>query len=239
MSEDTTQKETTTKASTQHTAQQKSGGASRSTQNNRSRGQGQDQNQKRNASQKKRRGGSKRRDDRTRSEYDQKIVGIRRVTRVVAGGRRFSFSVTVVVGNYKGSVGVGIGKAGDTAQAIDKAVRNAKKNMLTLSLTENNSISHETTARYCASHVMMRPAPGRGLVAGSSVRNVLQMAGITDVNAKLLSRSSNQLNNARAAMEALAPFAREHAQKSAEPAPEAEAANEEAPEPAPEEAPAA
>lgn len=138
-----------------------------------------------------------------RKEFDQKILGIRRVTRVVAGGRRFSFSVAMAIGDHKGKVGVGIGKAGDTALAIEKAVRSAKKNIIRVSTTKEGTIPHEVAARYCASQIMMQPAPGRGIVAGSSVRNVLELAGIRDVSAKILSRSKNKLNNAQAALKAL------------------------------------
>jgi small subunit ribosomal protein S5 len=145
-----------------------------------------------------------RRSERVRSEFDQKIISIRRVTRVVAGGRRFSFSVAVVSGNRKGSVGVGIGKAGDTALAIEKATRDAKKHMVMIPLSKEKRITHDTKAKYCASHVWLAPAPGRGLVAGGAVRTVLELGGITDVAAKILSRSKNHLNNARATTRALA-----------------------------------
>lgn len=138
-----------------------------------------------------------------RREFDQKIISIRRVTRVVAGGRRFSFSVSIVIGDGKGKVGVGVGKASDTALAIEKAVRVAKKNMIKVNITENKSISHDVSAKYCASRVSILPAPGRGIVAGSSVRNVLELAGIKDVTAKIFSRSKNKLNNAQAAIKAL------------------------------------
>jgi small subunit ribosomal protein S5 len=138
-----------------------------------------------------------------KSEYDQRLITIRRVARVVAGGRRFSFSVAIIIGNKKGKVGVGLGKAGDTTLAIDKAVRNAKKNMITVNLTKDNSIAHEVEAKYCASVVAFMPAHGRGLVAGSSVRPVLELAGITNTVAKIHSGSKNGLNNARAAIEAL------------------------------------
>lgn len=141
--------------------------------------------------------------DERRSEFAQKLIGIRRVARVMAGGRRFNFSVSIVIGDKKGRVGVGLGKAADTAQAIDKATRDAKRNMLSLELTKNRSLRHKVGAKYCASQVEIRPSPGRGLVAGSSVRTVLELAGVSDVTAKILSRSHNQLNNARAAIEAL------------------------------------
>jgi len=147
-----------------------------------------------------RRGG---RQERAKPEFDQKIISIRRVTRVMAGGRRFSFSVSMVIGDKKGKVGVGIGKAGDTQLAIEKAVRNAKKHMIVVPMDKYNRIPHDVHVKYASSEVMIMPAPGRGLVAGSSVRTVLEHAGVKDVTAKLFSRSKNKLNNARAAVEAL------------------------------------
>ncbi len=148
------------------------------------------------------RGNAGRRTER-KSEFDQSLITIRRVARVVAGGRRFSFSVALILGNKKGKVGVGLGKAGDTTLAIDKAVRDAKKNLLTIVLTKDSSIAHEVSAKYCASRVSLMPAHGRGLVAGSSVRPVLELAGITNTVAKVHSGSKNGLNNAHAAIEAL------------------------------------
>lgn len=148
-----------------------------------------------------RRGGA--RPERIRPEFEQKIISIRRVTRVMAGGRRFSFSVSMVIGDKKGRVGVGIGKAGDTQLAIEKAVRDAKKHMITVALDEHSRIAHDVEKKEASSRVMIMPAAGRGLVAGSSVRTVLELAGIKDVTAKLLSRSKNKLNNARATVEAL------------------------------------
>lgn len=142
--------------------------------------------------------------ERARSEFDQKTISIRRVSRVVAGGRRFSFSAAIVVGDRKGRVGVGLGKGGDTALALDKALRDGKRNMIRLPLTESRSIPHDVEAKYAAAVVTLRPAPSRGLVAGSSVRTVLEMAGVTDVTGKIHSRSKNKLNNARAAIKALA-----------------------------------
>ena len=147
------------------------------------------------------------RDDR-RSEFNQKLIGIRRVARVMAGGRRFNFSVGIVLGDKKGRVGVGLGKAADTQLAIEKASRAAKRNMLNLNLTKNRSIPHNVEAKYCASVVEIRPSPGRGLVAGSSVRTVLELGGVSDVTAKILSRSHNPVNNARAAIEALREIAK-------------------------------
>jgi small subunit ribosomal protein S5 len=122
---------------------------------------------------------------------------------LLAWSRGADVSVTLVLGNKKGSVGVGTGKASDTALAIEKAMRNARKRVIRVNLTKNLSIPYDVSAKYGASKVEILPAPGRGLVAGSSVRNVLELAGITDVTAKILSRSKNRLNNARAAIAAL------------------------------------
>jgi len=148
-----------------------------------------------------RRGG--RPSDRIKPEFDTKMIDIRRVTRVAAGGRRFTFSVAVVSGDRKGRVGVGLGKAIDTTLAIDKATRDAKKHMIKAALTPNMSIPHTVEAKYSSARVEMMPVKGRGLVAGSAIRNVLVLAGVTDVVAKLRSPSKNKLNIARAAVLAL------------------------------------
>ncbi len=137
-------------------------------------------------------------------EYDSKTINVRRVTRVVAGGRRFSFSVAVVIGNRTGSVGVGIGKAGDTGLAIQKAFNAAKKAMIKVPLTSSKSITNQVAAKASSARATLQPNFGKGLVAGSSIRTVLELAGITDVTAKVLSPSRNKLNNARVAVAALA-----------------------------------
>ena len=136
-------------------------------------------------------------------EFDQKIIGIRRVVRVMGGGRRFSFSVAMILGDKKGRVGVGVGKAGDTALAIQKAVRSAKNNMFKVERTKESSIRHNVEAKYGASVVEIRPAKGRGLVAGAAARTVLELAGVTDITAKILTRSKNKINIARATVLAL------------------------------------
>lgn len=145
--------------------------------------------------------------DRPKPDVEQKIIDIRRVTRVVAGGRRFSFSVAIAVGDKKGGVGVGLGKAGDTALAIAKALKDAQKKMIYINVTKEMSIPHEISAKFEASKVIMLPNKGRGLVAGSSVRDILVLGGMKDINAKILSGSKNKLNNAKAAMKALAQVA--------------------------------
>ena len=144
-----------------------------------------------------------RRPERARQEFDNKIISVRRVTRVVAGGRRFSFSIAMVIGDRKGRVGVGIGKAGDTPIAVDKAMRSAKKDLTKISLTEKNSIAHPVEAKYSSARVSIMPAPGKGVIAGSAARVVLEMAGIKEVSSKILSRSKNKLNIARATVKAL------------------------------------
>ncbi len=143
---------------------------------------------------------------RPKPEFDQKIINISRVTRVVKGGRRLSFRVDMIIGDKKGRVGLGSGKATDTSIAIQKAIAQARRNLLYLKLTKNNSISHESSARVTSSKVTMMPNKQRGLVAGSTMRSVLKLAGITDVTAQVNSRSKNKLNNAKAAIEALKIF---------------------------------
>ncbi|TSD02323.1 MAG: small subunit ribosomal protein S5 [Parcubacteria group bacterium Athens0714_24] len=139
-----------------------------------------------------------------KSDLNQKIIDIRRVTRVVAGGKRFNFRVTVVTGNRNGEVGMGIGKSSDTASAIDKAVHNAKKNMIKIRMNNDFSIPHESEAKFSTCRVILKPArQGRGLVAGGAVRTVLDLAGVKNISAKILSRSKNKINNAMAAIKAL------------------------------------
>jgi len=150
---------------------------------------------------------NRRNEERQPPEFAQKIIDIRRVTRVVAGGRRFAFSVAMAIGDKQGRVGVGLGKAGDTSLAIQKAMNAAKKTMIKLKLTDTKSIPHDTDVKYSSARIMLMPNSGRGLVAGSSLRNVLELAGVTDVTAKIHSGSKNKLNIARATIKALQPFA--------------------------------
>lgn len=140
---------------------------------------------------------------RERGEFDQVTLEARRVARVMAGGRRFNFSIAVAIGDRKGRVGVGLGKGADTALAIDKATRDAKKHMITVTRTAGNSIPHQVTDKYAASVVEIIPSPGRGLVAGSAMRTVLELAGVTDVVTKIHSRTKNKLTIARATINAL------------------------------------
>jgi len=151
--------------------------------------------------------------DRPKPEFDQKILDIRRVTRVVSGGRRMSFAVALVIGDKKGSVGLGTGKGADTALAINKALKSAKKNMIKIKFTKTNSIPHEVFAKYCSSKVTMTPNRGKGMVAGSAVRDILVFAGVKNVTAKINSGSKNKLNNGRAAMMALSQVANKRLEK--------------------------
>lgn len=155
----------------------------------------------------KREGGDNRRSrpsfERPKPEFDQKMVSIRRVTRVVAGGRRMTFAVAIAIGDKKGSVGLGTGKGGDTAIAIAKALRQAKKNMFKIKLNKEMSIPHEVSAKFSSSKLIIVPNHGKGLVSGSTVRDMLVLAGIKNVTTKLHSGSKNKLNNARVAYKAL------------------------------------
>jgi len=141
--------------------------------------------------------------ERVKPEFDSKIIDIRRVTRVAAGGRRYTFSVAVVAGDHKGRVGVGLGKGGDTALSVEKATREAKKNLIKVVLSPQMNIPHAVEGKYASAVVKVFPARGRGVVAGSSARAVIELAGIKDVAAKFISGSKNKLNNAKATIEAL------------------------------------
>lgn len=139
-----------------------------------------------------------------KDEFKEKVLDLRRVTRVVAGGKRFRFRATVVVGDEKGRVGVGIAKGLDVAGAIGKARSKAKKNVLSVELVDGRTIPHESEAKYSAARVLIKPAPsGHGLRAGGSVRFVLALLGVKDATAKCLGRTNNKLTNALAAIEAL------------------------------------
>ena len=141
---------------------------------------------------------------REKSEFDQQVLDVRRTARVVAGGRRFSFRVVVVVGNRNGKVGVGVGKGPDVTTAVDKAVYYAKKQMITVPVTTEKTIPYEVEAKYAASRVVLKPArEGRGLTAGGPIRLIADLAGIRNLTSKILGRTANKMNNARAAVEAL------------------------------------
>ena len=147
---------------------------------------------------------------REKPEFDSKTISIRRVTRVVSGGRRFTLSVAIVAGDRNGRVGLGTGKALDTQVAIEKALKSAKRNMMTIKLSKTKSLSHDIEAKFKSAEVMIMPNKGRGLIAGSSARTILSLAGLNNVTAKFYSGTKNKLNNARATMKALEQVAYAH-----------------------------
>jgi small subunit ribosomal protein S5 len=135
--------------------------------------------------------------------FQERVIQIRRVSKVVKGGKKLSFRAIVVVGNERGQVGVGVGKASDVIGAVRKGVADGKKHLIDISLTKANSIVHPVNGEGGGAKVMMRPAaPGTGVIAGGAVRTVLELAGIKNILAKQLG-SNNPLNNARAAIDAL------------------------------------
>lgn len=165
-----------------------------------------------------RRDGRGPRPERAKPEFDQKILSIRRVTRVVSGGRRFSFSVVLAIGDKKSSMGLGIGKAGDTTLAIQKAFNDAKKNMIKLRLNKRGTIDYDVKAKYKSARVMLMPNQGRGVVVGSAMRVMVELAGITDITGRVISGSKDKLNIAQATMKALSLFALPKKGRAAEPA---------------------
>ncbi|HPX52517.1 MAG TPA: 30S ribosomal protein S5 [Candidatus Paceibacterota bacterium] len=166
----------------------------------------------------KRRGGGKKpfsksggrggRAPKEKPEFDSKTIDIRRVTRVVSGGRRFSLSVALAAGDGNGRIGFGTGKALDTQAAIEKAFKAAKKNMITLKLDKDNKIPYDVQVKYKSSVLWLTPNKGKGIIAGSSARTILALAGVNDVTAKFHSGTKNKMNNARATMKALSIFAK-------------------------------
>ena len=139
-----------------------------------------------------------------KEEFKERVLDMRRVTRVVAGGKRFRFRCTIVLGDEKGRVGIGVAKGLDVQQAIGKAKSEAKKNIIMVNLKDNHTIAHEVMAKYSAAKVLVKPASvGHGLRAGGAVRFVLSFAGVKDATAKILGRTPNKLTNAMATVEAL------------------------------------
>ncbi len=146
---------------------------------------------------------AKRNDQREQSEFEEKVVKIGRITKVVKGGRRMRFNALVVVGNKKGQVGFGTGKAKEVPEAIKKAIQDAKKNLITVPIVDSRTIPHEIIGKHGAGQVFLKPASeGTGIIAGGPVRDVLELAGIHDILSK--SQGSNTpINIVRATVNAL------------------------------------
>lgn len=143
-------------------------------------------------------------------EYNETVISVNRVTKVTKGGRRLRFAATVAVGDGKGKVGLGTGKANEVQDAIKKAIQDATNNIIKIDLVENRTVSHDAIGVAGAAKVLIKPAKaGTGIIAGGSVRMVLELAGVKDIISKSLG-SNTKLNTARATIEAL------KSQKSAE-----------------------
>lgn len=141
--------------------------------------------------------------EKEQSEFQERVVAIKRVAKVVKGGRRFSFAALVVTGDGKGKVGIGKGKASEVPEAISKASRSAKKNMLGVLLFENRTIPHQIVGKFGSTQVIMMPAaPGTGVIAGGAIRAVLESVGVKDILTKCIG-SSNPSNAVRATLHGL------------------------------------
>jgi len=142
--------------------------------------------------------------EKKQEEFESKLLDLARVTRVTAGGRRFRFRVGMVIGDKKGRVGFGVAKGKDVAQAVEKATGVAKKNLIKVPITEEETILYQVEAKFGAARVMLKPQrKGRGLVAGGTVRVICTLAGIKNVSSKIIGKTGNKINNAKATIEAL------------------------------------
>ncbi|MDO8557743.1 MAG: 30S ribosomal protein S5 [bacterium] len=143
------------------------------------------------------------RQEKQKGEFEQKTLEVSRVTRVVEGGKRFSFRAALVIGDLRGRVALGVAKGADVSLAIEKAAFRAKKDLFSVPLTKEGSISHEVRAKYGSAKVLLKPAAeGRGIVAGGAMRTVCALSGIRHVTGKILN-STNKINIARATIAAL------------------------------------
>lgn len=137
-----------------------------------------------------------------KSQYDKKVLQVDRVARTVSGGKRVRFRALVILGDHNGKVGMGIGKASEVVDAVNKATRSAEKNMLEIKIN-NDTIPHAIDFKQGAAHIILKPAkPGTSIVAGGTIRTVAELAGIKNIVAKILG-TANKINNAKATIEAL------------------------------------
>ncbi|MQL73510.1 hypothetical protein Taro_005855 [Colocasia esculenta] len=147
--------------------------------------------------------GTQKRKEKVKDGFEERVVQVRRVTKVVKGGKQLQFRAIVVVGNKQGQVGVGVGKAKEVVAAVEKSAVNARRNIITVPMTKYSTFPHRSDGDYGAAKVMLRPAsPGTGVIAGGAVRIVLEMAGVDNALGKQLG-SNNALNNARATVVAI------------------------------------
>ena len=147
--------------------------------------------------------GKKEKDNKNTKMYEELVVEVKSVVKVTQGGRHFRFSATVAVGNRKGLVGIGTGKANEVPEAIKKALQAANKNVVKVALVDNRTVPHEATCKVGRAVVLIKPAKeGRGIIAGGAARAVLELAGVKDIVVKSLG-SNTQVNVAKATLEAL------------------------------------
>jgi len=138
-----------------------------------------------------------------RDEFDQVVLDLARVTRVMAGGKRMRFRACIAIGDKKGKVGIGMAKGADVQLAISKAVNDAKKNLIKVEMTETGTIPHEVRIRSHSAQLFIKPAPsGTGIIAGSVLRQIFELSGISDIVGKIFG-TGNKINNAKAVIEAL------------------------------------
>ena len=150
--------------------------------------------------------GRKFRRQKEKPEFDQQIIDLARVTRVTEGGKQLSFRVCIIIGDRKSRVGYGVAKGKDVQIAVEKAVRQAKKNLITIPLV-NGTIPHKVISKFKAARIMIKPAPqGSGIIAGGATRSILDLAGVPNASAKTLGKTNNKLTNTMATFAALNSF---------------------------------
>jgi len=146
--------------------------------------------------------------EKKKEEFESTLLGLARVVRITAGGRRFRFRAVIVTGDKKGRIGLGVAKGTDVAQAVEKATRKAKKNLIEVPIV-NGTISHQVEAKFGAAKILLKPQrKGRGLVAGGTVRVICTLSGIKNISSKTIGKTRNKINNAKATILALSKLKR-------------------------------